>query len=402
MKIKNGVLLSLTTIVLASCSNTSENDGESGLDPDLQTVAAKAMVETNNEFALKFFSEVAGTEESENYMVSPLSVSLALGMTYNGADGTTAQEFGHVLGYTDVAASNGFSQKLIKSLTASDNGAKLDLAQAIWIQDDFSVEQDFVEANQTHYDAEIGNLDFSSSNAVNVVNDWAYDHTNGKIEDFVKGFDASTVLFLANALYFKGTWKYEFDPNDTNEAPFYTANSTVQTPMMYIDATVPYLTNERFSSIILPYKNDRYQMMVFLPNEGLTTKDIVSEFSVANLNAWLDTYMEVELDINLPKFKMEYENELTDELVNLGLETAFSESADFSKINKDAALLISKVIHKTFIEVNEEGTEAAAVTGVQIELTSAGPSFMANRPFLYMIRDSFTGSICFMGQIGKP
>lgn len=401
MKIKNGVLLSVA-IVLASCSNTSENEGGSGRDPDLQTVAAKAMVAANNEFALKLFNEVASTEAAENYMVSPLSVSLALGMTYNGADGTTATEFGNVLGYTDVAAANSFNQKLITSLTASDSGAKLDLAQAIWIQDDFPVEQDFVEANQTHYDAEVANLDFLSSNAVNIVNNWAYDHTNGKIEDFVERFDARTVLFLANALYFKGTWKYEFDPNDTNDAPFYAVNATEQTPMMYLNATVPYLANNRFSSILLPYKNDRYQMMVFLPNEDLTTKEIVSEFSVANLNAWLDTYSESELDINVPKFKMEYENELTDELVNLGLETAFSESADFSKINKDGALQISKVIHKTFIEVNEEGTEAAAVTGVQIVQTSARPSFVANRPFLYMIRDGFTGSICFMGQVGKP
>ncbi|SDE64968.1 serpin B [Pricia antarctica] len=392
-------------LVLVGCTTSDDgpSDKDLGLDRALETTEAKTMVATNNEFALDFFKEIATTEAAENYMVSPLSLSLALGMTYNGADGDTKAAFGDVLGYADVDAANSFNKKLIKSLTASGSGAVLNLAQAIWIKDDFPVEADFVTTNQNFYDAEVGNLDFEDPKAVDVVNSWAYDHTKGKIDKYIDSFEPNTVLFLANALYFKGTWKFEFDPSDTRQAAFHASLSeTVQVPMMFMNATVPYFTNEMFSSIILPYKNDRYEMLLFLPHEGFSTTDIVSELNMENLKNWLDSYSKSGLAIQLPKFKLEYKRELNEELTNMGLGVAFSNTADFGKINKQAALRISKVLQKTFIEVNEEGTEAAAVTSVEIGLTSTGATFIADHPFLYMIRDSYTGSICIMGRIGKP
>ena len=399
MKFKE-VFLVIFMIFLASCSTS--DDGDMGYDSELESAEAKAMVLTNNTFALDFFKEISKDGEAENYMVSPLSLSMALGMTYNGADGDTESAFGDVLGYEDVDGANKFNQKLMKSLMADGSGARLNLANAIWIRNDFPVERDFVAVNKTFYNAEVDNLDFSDFKAVEVVNKWAYDHTKGKIDKLIEEFDNSTVLFLANALYFKGTWKFEFKPSDTEQAAFHTSNGTAQVPMMAMSATVPHFTNDTFSSIILPYKNDRYQMAVFLPHEDFDTNDIVADLSMENLRNWLERYTERGLDIKLPKFKKEYENELNDELANMGLGIAFSSNADFGKINSEALLRISKVFQKTFIEVNEEGTEAAAVTGVEIIMTSGTPSFVVNRPFLYMIRDSYTGSICFMGRVGRP
>ena len=385
---------------LMGCSISEEDDF--GHNPELESAAAKAMVANNNTFAMDFFKEISNGEELENYMVSPLSLSMALGMTYNGAEGQTETAFGDVLGYEDVDGANKFNQKLIKSLMVAGNGATLNLANAIWIRDDFPVETDFVAINQKYYYAEVDNLDFNDSKALEVVNTWAYDQTKGKIDKFIDQFDSSTVLFLANALYFKGTWKFEFKPSETKEAAFHTSNSTVQVPMMSMNATVPYFANDTFSSIILPYKNDRFQMVVFLPHEDYTTSEIVANFSMESLGNWLKQYAERGLDIKLPKFKYEYKNELNNELATLGLGIAFSNNADFGKINKEASLRISRVLQKTFIEVNEEGTEAAAVTSVEIVMTSAGPSFVANHPFIYMIRDSYTGTICFMGRVGRP
>lgn len=157
----------------------------------------------------------------------------------------------------------------------------------------------------------MGNLDLGDPDAVAVVNSWAYDHTKGKIDKYIDNFDPNTALFLANALYFKGTWKFEFDSQDTRQADFHTAaTETVQVPTMSMRATVPYFTNETFNSIILPYKNDRYEMLVFLPHEDFSTSDIVSELNAENLGNWLDSYTETGLDIQLPKFKTEYKREL--------------------------------------------------------------------------------------------
>ncbi len=394
-------------ILLFGCTTSDDgpSDKDLGFDPALETVQAKAMVTANNAFALDFFKEIANDEEAENYMVSPLSLTLALGMTYNGANEDTEKAFGDVLGYGDVDGANSFNQNLIKSLTASGSGATLNLAQAIWIQNDFPVEPDFVNINQEFYDAEVDNLNFRDPKAVEVVNSWAYDHTQGKIDKFIEQFDSNTVLFLANAIYFKGTWKFEFDPEDTRQVAFHASSSeTVQVPMMSMGSKVPYFTNDTFSSIRLPYKNERYEMVVFLPHKGFSTTDIISALNMENFDSWHNSYAESELDIQFPKFKAEYKKLLNEGLTNMGLGIAFSTDADFGKINKQASLRISRVLQETFIEVNEEGTEAAAVTSVEIVNTSASvtPSFVADHPFLYMIRDSYTGSILFIGRVGRP
>ncbi len=393
----------LGSVFFLGC-DTKDDEVTSFENEALESAMAKAMVSKNNQFALDFFQEISENETKENYMVSPLSLSMALGMVHNGADGDTKLAFDDLLGNdASLDERNQFNKDLRKSLTTRTDGTDLSLANAIWIQENFPVVEDFISTNQNFYDAEVGNLDFREPEAVTIVNDWVERKTNGKIEEIVEEFDPQTRLFLVNALYFKSEWKYRFKTEDTRNAPFYsTPENSVDVQMMNMNAEVPHFSNEMFSSIILPYKKERFEMLLFLPHSELTTNSIVESMTSENLNAWLEGYQLSDLDVGLPKFKMEYENTLNDELTNMGLGIAFSSGADFGKINKEAPLQISEVIQKTFIEVNEEGTEAAAVTGVGIELTSAGPSFVANRPFLYMIRDSYTGSICFMGRVGLP
>lgn len=371
---------------------------------ELETAEAKALVSQNNQFAIEFFRKVAENETEENYMVSPLSLSMALGMVHNGAHGDTKVAFDNLLGMgAPLDQLNQFNENLRKSLTTKVEGTDMNLANAIWIQEDFPVEDTFVEVNQKVYEAEVDNIDFRNPAATTIVNNWVERNTNGKIGELVKEFTPGTRLFLANALYFKSQWKYRFKTENTRNALFYSSpGNAVEVPMMNMNAEVPFFVNETFRSIILPYKKERFEMLLLLPNYGLTTSDIMDIITGDNLDTWLKEYDLAELAIGVPKFEMEYENLLNDELKDLGLEIAFSANADLGGISPGASLQISRVLQKTFIEVNEEGTEAAAATGVEVIETSAPPSFIADRPFLYLIRDGYTGSILFIGRIGLP
>ncbi|BFP39246.1 serpin family protein [Flavobacteriaceae bacterium GF1] len=371
---------------------------------ELETAEAKALVSQNNQFAIEFFRKVVENETEENYMVSPLSLSMALGMVHNGAHGDTKVAFDNLLGMgAPLDQLNQFNENLRKSLTTKVEGTDMNLANAIWIQEDFPVEDTFVEVNQKVYEAEVDNIDFRNPAATTIVNNWVERNTNGKIRELVKEFTPGTRLFLANALYFKSQWKYRFKTENTRNALFYSSpENAVEVPMMNMNAEVPFFVNETFRSIILPYKKERFEMLLLLPNYGLTTSDIMDIITGDNLDTWLKEYDLAELAIGVPKFEMEYENLLNDELKDLGLEIAFSANADLGGISPGASLQISRVLQKTFIEVNEEGTEAAAATGVEVIETSAPPSFIADRPFLYLIRDGYTGSILFIGRIGLP
>ncbi len=397
-----GVFFVLGFALLLGCNST--DDVSSFEDDDLETAAAKALVSQNNQFAIEFFRNVVEKEAEENYMVSPLSLSMALGMVHNGADGDTKVAFDELLGKgTSLEQLNQFNEKLRRSLTTKIEGTAMNLANAIWIQEDFPVENTFVAVNQKVYEAEVANIDFGNPEAPTIVNSWVERNTNGTIEELVKNFSPDTRLFLANALYFKAQWKYRFKTENTRNALFYTTpENSVEVPMMNMNAEVPFFTNETFRSIILPYKGERFEMVLLLPNHGLTTSDIVDSMTGENLALWLEEYSLSELQIGVPKFTLEYENLLNDELMDMGLEIAFSPDADLGKISPGAPLQISRVLQKTFIEVNEEGTEAAAATGVEVVVTSAPPSFIADRPFLYLIRDSYTGSVLFIGRVGLP
>ncbi len=298
---------------------------------------------------------------------------------------------------------------LIDALVSVDPKVLLSIANSIWYKHTFPVEQDFLTVNQNYYYAEVSPLDFLDPDAVNIINNWIADKTNDLITKVLERIPADAVMYLINAIYFKGIWKFEFDEAETEEEPFYLSNGTTKdVPMMIQEASVNYLSNDLIQAVELQYGYGNYSMIILLPQYNKTLDDIINELNNENWNSWLSEFYEAEkVQIHLPKFKFEYEDSLNNELISMGMGIAFDPyNADFSKINPARQLYISRVIHKSFIEVNEEGTEAAAVTVVEIcETTSGVPTYITfnvNRPFLFAIREKDTNTIIFIGRVMEP
>jgi serpin B len=342
-------------------------------------------------------------------MVSPLSVSLALAMTYNGANGETKTAMEETLKMHGLSAEdiNETYYNLVNALLSIDPDVLLEIANAIFYRNDFNVEQEFVTVNQNYYNAEVSPLDFSSLAALNTINNWVADKTHNKIDKILDEISADQVMFLLNAIYFKGIWQTEFNTENTKDLPFYLENGeTINIPTMQRLDTLAYAKNDLFSAIELSYGIGNYNMYVFLPEQDKSVEDIVNKLDMENWETWLESFTETEsVDIKIPRLKYKYEIKLNQVLTDMGMGIAFTGSADFTGISKNGGLRIEYVKHKTFIEVNEEGTEAAAVTIVAIERTSAGPQnipFHVNRPFLYAITEKDTGAILFIGTVKNP
>ena len=347
-------------------------------------------------------------------MVSPLSASLALSMTYNGANGQTEIEFEDVLGYEGFTTEeiNTVNRNIIDGLTSGNDNTTFDIANSIWYRDGFTVKQDFVDDNQTYYRAEVQSLDFNDPNSVNIINNWVSDNTQEKIPTIINNIPAEAVMYLINALYFKSTWQYEFDPDANVMRDFYDENGTSlgEKEMMKQQADLKYYTHEDvFTSVKLPYKSGKFEMILFKPQTDKTTDDIITAMSGTAWQAWRANYAEEKVVVTMPKFKFDYKKQLKDDLITMGMPSAFEESsADFTDINSNERLFISKVLQKTFIDVNEEGSEAAAVTAVTVVLESTDNNqelathFTLDQPFVFMITDKTTNSICFVGKVGNP
>jgi len=410
MKIKRFVIPALLILFLGySCEKTDPEPDPNEIE---LTQKGKVLVEADNLFGIKLFKEVLQAEEPEtNVMISPLSVSLALAMTYNGADGDTKAAMEETLELTGLTVDeiNTNYKLLIDALVSVDPKVLLSIANSIWYKHTFPVEQDFLTVNQNYYYAEVSPLDFLDPDAVNIINNWIADKTNDLITKVLERIPADAVMYLINAIYFKGIWKFEFDEAETEEEPFYLSNGTTKdVPMMIQEASVNYLSNDLIQAVELQYGYGNYSMIILLPQYNKTLDDIINELNNENWNSWLSEFYEAEkVQIHLPKFKFEYEDSLNNELISMGMGIAFDPyNADFSKINPARQLYISRVIHKSFIEVNEEGTEAAAVTVVEIcETTSGVPTYITfnvNRPFLFAIREKDTNTIIFIGRVMEP
>jgi serpin B len=397
----------LGVFVFAACDlNHSEIENEIEL-----TEKAAQLLESDNMFGFELFQDIYASETKyENIMVSPLSVALALAMTYNGAEAetkTAMEETLKVYGLTREEINTSY-QTLVRALKSLDSKVILEIADAIFYRQDFAVENNFVAVNREYYDAEVTPLDFGSPDAVKTINSWVAEKTHDKIETILEEISQDHVMFLLNAIYFKGTWQTEFEKENTKKDAFYLENSaTVETDFMQQVNSVPYASNDLFSAVQLSYGKGNYNMNIFLPEPGKKLQDIVDRLDKDNWETWKEQFAEANVDIRLPKFKFEYEIKLNDVLSEMGMGIAFSGAADFTGINRAGGLRIDYVKHKSFIEVNEEGTEAAAVTIVAMEFTSAGPGssyipFYANRPFLYAITEKSTGAILFIGTVKNP
>jgi serine protease inhibitor len=408
MKTKS-VLFIITAICIfmAGCDLT----GNSGDDEISVTEKTARLIKAENDFGFELFQNIYDYEtEYPNIMVSPLSVSLALAMTYNGANGQTKTDMEktlkvHGLTPEDINASY---HDLVEALKSLEPKVQLEIANAIFYREDFNVKNDFITINQHYYNAEVTPLDFGAEEAaLDTINGWVADHTNQKIKTILDRITRDHVMFLLNAIYFKDIWQKKFNEESTEKLPFYLENGNIiQTETMQKLDTLPYMSNDLFSAIQLSYRQDNYNMYIILPEVERTLEDIIDELNDNNWNTWMDSFQEKEsVDIKLPRFKYKYEIKLNDVLSEMGMEIAFTNGADFTGINPEGGLRIDYVKHKSFIEVNEEGTEAAAVTIVAIERSSVGPEkvyFHVNRPFMYVITEKDTGAILFMGTVKIP
>ena len=368
-----------------------------------------SVVTANTQFGFKLFDEIRKTEQDKNIFISPLSVSLALAMTLNGAAGETEQAMTNTLqlqGLDSEAINVGYAG-LRQTLLTSDPKVTLTIANSLWARQGMSFKQDFLQRNIRFFGAEISTLDFNDPSASKTINQWVDTNTNGKIQKIVGDrINPNTVLFLINAIYFKGTWQREFDPSRTQEDPFHLANGDVkQVPMMRQQHRYPYYRGENFQAISLAYGDGEMSMYIFLPDRESNLNNFLRDLNAERWEHWMSQFHGQDVSLVMPKFKLEYGRTLNDALKVLGMDIAFQgDLANFSRM-ASAPLYIENVLHKTFVEVNEEGTEAAAATSIGISITSVPPPpipFTIDRPFFLAIRDNQTKTVLFMGVVVDP
>ena len=354
-------------------------------------------------FAFGLFQDIVSNDGSDIVFLSPLSASLALSMTANGASETTRQEMLSVLGFDcSIKEVNEYNRSVMDLFASEPDGVELNAANSIWVSDAFPLKGRFCRTVRKNYDAMVTNLDFSDPASPSVINRWCADNTAGRIDKMIEAIDPATQLYLLNALYFKGLWTTPFDTALTREDIFHGDSNDSQVKFMYNKAYFPYYIGHEGSMVELPYGDDRnFVMDVIIPPDGLSADEFVSGLdseSLSRLSAGLQTD---EIRLMLPSFKAEYDVSLNAALQRLGMKEAFTSSADFSDMSKEP-LMISEVRQKTFIEVNEEGSEAAAITSIGIMRTSLAPEpfeFKVDRPFVFLIRERNSGTILFMGLV---
>ncbi|RXZ79502.1 serpin family protein [Paenibacillaceae bacterium] len=365
-------------------------------------------------FAFDLYGQISqSSSAAANDFLSPLSIATALAMTANGAGGDTLTAMNKVLHMDglDTPARNHGNEVLMDLLTHSGKEIEVSIANSLWAKEGLEFNPDFMETNKTFYNAAVDSLDFQDAQAAEQINDWVRQQTRGKIDSIIDHeIDPNTILFLLNAIYFKASWAGAFREDLTAIKPFTNAQATEQqVPMMFKDGKFDYLEEDGFQAVRIPYNGGKMSMLVFLPDANRELDEFLNGLTPKQWNNWLNKFERTSGQLTLPKFKIEYEITLNEALKALGMEQAFDlQNADFTPmIDRGTKVAIKEMRHKTFINVDEKGTEAAAVTSVEMEEQSASsnPFVMeVNRPFFFAIHDQRTSSILFMGavrQIGE-
>ena len=399
------VLLAL----LAACEGSPTDLEPIEQLPRALTAAELQTISASNRFAFDLFREVVAAQPDSNVFISPLSASMALGMTMNGARGETLDSMRSTLGFDGLSQHdiNAAYRGLIDLLRGLDPRVEMLVGNSIWYRDTFPFHQAFFDTTRSYFDAEVAGLDFNSPSAVTTINRWVDRSTRGRIPDIVDQIDPEVVMYLINAIYFKGDWALQFDARDTRDAPFYAADGVRPvgtTKMMHRPGPILHARGANYEAADLPYGGGAFSMTILLPDRDVTTAEVISGM---NPQSWADLaqgFSEQPFDLYLPKFRLEYKKLLNSELKALGMKPAFEPFvADFTGMSPlGRKLYISKVLQKTFVDVNEEGTEAAAATSVEIRFTSSPPSFTVDRPFIFAIREKLTGTLLFIGRIEQP
>lgn len=384
-------------------NNSSPSPGQSTVGA--LRVSTKFAGQTND-FAFDFFKKVYAEEaKTENAFVSPLSLHIALGMLMNGANGQTQTEIQKTLKLDaqTLSEANDTYANLMTNLPGVDPNVKLSIANSIWYRNGFAVETSFQEVLRKTFQADITGLDFNSPTAKDQINKWASDKTSGKIPTVISEVKPEHVMFLLNALYFKGDWKTKFDTKQTYDTDFkLLSGQTKSVKMMRLDVPLRRAFRPSYTAFELPYSQGNYVMTVLLPNENSSLDAMMNTLSGTEWTSLQQGMAEGKIDIGLPRFGMKYSIKLNSILSGMGMPTAFSNAADLSGISKGKQLYVDFVKQDTYVAVDESGTEAAAVTSIGVGVTSAGMSYICNRPFAFVIHEKTTGTVLFMGKIVNP
>lgn len=378
-----------------------------------------SLATANTRFGFNLFNEIRKTERDKNIFISPFSVSVALAMTLNGAAGETEQAMTHTLQLQNLDSeliNAGYAQ-LLQDLQVPSPKVTLTIANSLWAHNanqDFVFLPDFLQRNTQFFSAEITELDLQDPGTPAQINQWVDTHTKGKITKIIKGIDKETGLLLLNAIYFKGEWQTEFDPSRTEDETFYLATGEEKSiPMMRKVGSYPYYHGENFQVVSLPYGDGRISMYIFLPARESNLNTFLDDLNAESWENRVSQLHRRKVYIQIPKFDLAYDITLNNPLKSLGMEIAFDRKrADFRRMaysptDKPLLTWIQKVSQKAVVEVNEEGTVAAAVTGVAVGVAATSvppppPEFIADRPFFFAIRDNQTKTVLFMGIVGDP
>jgi serine protease inhibitor len=398
------LLLIITLFIFLKCEDQfllPEKDNESALKSSEQKIASSSEI-----FGFRLFKEISVLQKDSNIFISPLSVSMALGMTLNGANNATYDSIKTVLGLNSLTEQeiNQSYQSLINRLVSLDQNVSFNTANSIWYLNSMTFEQGFINTNKTYFNAEVAGLDFSNPASVDIINNWVNQNTNGKIDAILESIPRDAVMYLINAIYFQAEWKYKFDPSLTNDGSFITTDgSSLLCKMMVQKNKFNYLSNDLFQAVDLPYGDSLFSMTIFLPVQDKDIDEIINSFNHDNWNLWLGSFKVEEGKIWLPKFEISYEDSLNRVLTALGMGNAFLPSADFTRLYSEGGIFISAIKHKTYIKVDEAGTEAAAATSVEfVKGINSNFQLKFNRPFIYIIRERISNSILFMGKMVNP
>ena len=386
------------------------------------TEAQMVFANDNNQFTLNFLKTVNDVDKSgRSFIYSPLSITYVLGMVNDAAIGQTEKELEQTLGFHEggIKAVNEYCKKLIDGLPKVDENVKLNIGNAIFVNKNYTLKEQFQKDMNDYYDAKAETLDFSSPQTLSHINGWCYDKTNGMIPTILDEVDPNMMSYLLNAIYFKADWASKFDQKNTKDEPFTTESGNITLPLMHQNVLISYLKNDTYSAVVIPYGSGLWNMTVLLPEEGKTTDDVIKEIaksSVVNNRGWCETggnyFRGYEVDLKLPRFETDSDTDeldIKDGLAGLmqkmGIKLAFNPLlADIPNMC-DVPVYIAMMRQKAKIKVNEEGSEAAAVTVAgMMEKSSMGPveypkaTFHANRPFVYVIQEASSGVILFVGK----
>ena len=417
---------------LLSCTTSSEEEiglGETkhvvnmlSEEPIQLTQEQEAFATSNNRFTLNFLKAVNDANRSDkSFVYSPLSITYVLGMVNDAATGQTERELEQTLGFHEggIQAVNDYCKKLIEGLPKVDNKVTLNIANALFVnQDRATLKSQYQQDMLDYYDAKAENLDFSSNSALKTINGWVSDHTNDMIPKILDEIDPNVVTYLLNAIYFKADWASKFDKKNTREEIFTTEKGRTKLPLMHQNVLINYLKNDTYSAVEMPYGNGYWNMTVMLPEEGKTTDDIINRISKQGVleghgfcGTMGDTYQAYEIDLKLPRFETDSDTDklpigLIDLLKQMGINLAFdSYFAEIPNMCERGGVYISMMRQKAKIKVNEEGSEAAAVTIAGANYTTSlepvvyqKATFHANKPFVYVISERSSGVILFVGK----